>query len=86
MLPLTVTIPLPCEIPRQRGLEATSVYGDSIRSRVNVDEKQAIQEAADKCGLSVSMFTRWCATKVAEQIILECQRDEARPETTRGSE
>lgn len=65
---LIVTIPIPCEIPKARGLWATTQFGAIVNIRMHVDERELIEQEAGNLGISKAAFTRWCAVKVAEAL------------------
>ena len=65
---LLVTIPVPCEIPKARGIWATHQFGAIINTRVHVDERELIEQEAGALGISKAAFMRWCAVKVAEAL------------------
>lgn len=68
--PLVLTIPYPNHIPRARGIHSTNYLdGEPIRFRCNQFEEKAIKQAAELCGMSVSGFVRWTASKAADEVI-----------------
>ena len=67
-LPLTITIPIPQQIPQGRGANATGHRGGNLRIRCTDKEYDKIQEEAEKLGLSLAMFCRWSITRVANNM------------------
>ena len=74
-LPLRVTIPLPTPRPRARGIHSTGRFGDVLRFRCSLTDKDAIAKAASLLGLTDSEFIRACAVNIAEEIIKEAGDD-----------
>ena len=66
--PLQITIPTPGEIPQGFGPNSTGKRGGNLRVRCTNREYDMIQEEARLIGVSLAMFTRWCAVQVAEQL------------------
>jgi hypothetical protein len=66
---LTVTIPFPSHIPRARGIHAVGKFGTLLKAKCSLDEKELVQRAADKAGISYSEFVRWCAVHVAKELM-----------------
>lgn len=65
---LTVTIPIPCEVPRARGIHSTDQFGTCVRARVHDTELQLIEQEATELGVTVSAFIRWCAYQTAKEL------------------
>ncbi len=65
---LSVTIPIPCDPPRARGIYSTQRFGVCIRARIHTDELQLIEQEAKELGVSVSAFIRWCAVQTAKEL------------------
>lgn len=68
-----VTIPVPCDPPRARGIHATTqdTFGVAIQTKCHRDERTLIDEACKHVRVTRSAFMRWCAVRVAEEI---CKR------------
>ena len=66
--PLKITIPAPNEIPQGFGPNSTGKRGGNIRVRCTNVEYDAIQHEAALLGITLAMFTRWCAVQVAQQL------------------
>jgi len=66
--PLNLSIPLPCSIPRARGLHSTGGFGGNLRVRCTDDEKLLVQSEAHKLGLTLSSFSRWCIIHAAQSL------------------
>ncbi len=65
---LSVTIPIPCDIPRARGIQSTQQFGRSVRARIHDDELEFIKQEAAEIGVTVSAFVRWCAVQTAKEL------------------
>jgi hypothetical protein len=57
--PLLLRIPLPSEIPRSKGPDATSGYGGNLRIRCTDEEYNMIKEEAALLDLTTANFCRW---------------------------
>jgi hypothetical protein len=66
--PLMITIPVPMTLPTSRGANATGKRGGNLRIRCTNKEYDFIQEEASKLGITLAMFCRWCATRVATEL------------------
>ena len=66
--PLKITIPLPTEIPRLRGILATTKYGGNLRVRCSNAEYDLIQQEANKIGLTINAFMRFVGRAVAKAL------------------
>ncbi len=66
--PLKVSIPVPSLISPNYGPNSTGKRGGNLRVRCTNAEYDMIQEEAAHLGISLAMFTRWCAIRVAEQV------------------
>lgn len=62
---LTITIPMPSDIPRARGVNSTGRFNDSLRVRMSQADRELIEGEAELLGMSYSMFVRWCAIYAA---------------------
>jgi hypothetical protein len=78
-LPLQITIPTPDEIPKGFGPNSTGKRGGNLRVRCTDAEYDLIQKEAADLGISLAMFTRWCAVHVAMKI--KQYRDDAASKT-----
>ena len=67
--PLKIAIPTPSEIPKQFGPNSTGKRGGNLRVRCTNAEYDAIQLEARLLGISLAMFSRWCAVQVAQQLL-----------------
>jgi len=76
---LTVTIPIPCDPPRARGIYSTDRFGVCLRARVHDTELELIEQEATELGVSVSAFIRWCAVQTAKEL----ERVRANPDRRR---
>lgn len=64
-----IEIPLPHIIPRGKGIRGTTYGSDtSIRTRLPKHEREAVEEAANTMGVTLSNFIRWCAVQAASEI------------------
>lgn len=66
---LTITIPYPSYIPRARGIHAVDKFGTILKAKCSLDEFNAVQDAADKVGVSRAEFIRWCVVHSAKEIL-----------------
>jgi hypothetical protein len=66
--PLKVSIAVPSLITPNYGVNSTRKRGGNLRVRCTNSEYDLIKEEADHLGISLAMFTRWCATRIAEQV------------------
>lgn len=66
---LTITIPVPSYIPRQRGIHAVAKFGTIFKAKCSLDEKEIVQRAADQINVTASEFIRWCAVYVAREVL-----------------
>lgn len=80
--PLGIMIPTPNEIPKGFGPNSTGKRGGNLRVRCTDAEYDAIQYEAGMLGISLAMFTRWCAVHVATK--LKKHRDELLTENVTG--
>lgn len=67
--PIRVAIPTPSEIPKAFGPNSTGKRGGNLRVRCTNAEYDAIQLEASLLGISLAMFTRWCAVHVGQQLL-----------------
>jgi len=67
--PLKITIPTPGEIPKGFGPNSTGKRGGNLRVRCTNAEYDRMQEEAGLLGISLAMFTRWCAVQVADKLL-----------------
>ena len=68
--PLKITIPTPSEIPKGFGPNSTGKRGGNLRIRCTNAEYDMIQNEAERLGISLANFCRWCAVQVAEQMMI----------------
>lgn len=68
-LPLKVTIPTPSDIPRARGIYATTSFGDNLKVRCSGVEIELIDKASAIVGSKRANFIRWCAVHVAQMLV-----------------
>lgn len=66
---VTLTIPYPSYIPRARGIHAVGKFGTVLKAKCNTDEKESVERAADKLGISYSEFIRWVCLHAARQVL-----------------
>ena len=66
--PNSISIPLPQDIPRARGIHSTGGFGGNLRVRCTDDEKLLVQSVANSLGITMSGFSRWCIVHVAKSI------------------
>jgi hypothetical protein len=66
--PLKITITTPNEIPHGFGPNSTGNRGGNLRVRCTNAEYDAIAHEAYSLGITLAMFTRWCAVHVAKQL------------------
>lgn len=74
--PLTISIPYPCVMPRGEGINSTGSYGDILKARVPREEYMQVERVSASLGLTVSMFTRWCAVYAAKTLEKKDVRDD----------
>lgn len=60
-----VTIPIPKNIPKYKGIRGTGQFGESVKTRLNITELELIKSAAKTLGISRSMFIRATALHAA---------------------
>lgn len=70
-IPLQITIPTPTPAPRARGIHSSGRFGDVLRFRCSLQDKEAITKAASLLGLTDSEFMRACAVSIAARILEE---------------
>ncbi len=72
---LVVVIPFPSTDPRRRGIRARGGHGKNYARHTYYapDELQLVFKACDYLGLSYSSFTRWCAVKVALEVLKDAE-------------
>lgn len=63
-----IEIPVPQSIPRGKGINGTAYNNDAIRTRTTKQEREVIEKAADKLGITPSNFIRWCSVQAATVI------------------
>ena len=68
--PLKITISTPTTIPNSYGINSTGKRGGNLRVRCTNAEYDAIQHEAKLLGITLAMFTRWCAIQVTEKLRL----------------
>jgi hypothetical protein len=68
--PLRIAIPIPTELPIGYGVNSTGKRGGNLRVRCTNKEYDAIQHEASFLGISLAMFTRWCAVHVAANLLI----------------
>lgn len=73
--PLKITIPVPSSFEKQRGIYSTGHRGGNLRVRCTNVEYDAIQAEAEILGISLGMFTRWCAIKTADALLRHRSED-----------
>jgi hypothetical protein len=66
--PLKIAIPTPNEFPQGYGVNSTGKRGGNLRVRCTNKEYDAIKHEASLLGISLAMFTRWCAVHVAANL------------------
>ena len=73
--PLTVTIPVPCDVPRARGIHSTGQFGDNMYVRITPEERELIAEEARLLGIvnakgegKIAPFVRWAAVYTANAL------------------
>jgi hypothetical protein len=66
--PLRIIIPTPNELPQGYGVNSTGKRGGNLRVRCTNKEYDAIKHEASLLGISLAMFTRWCAVHVAANL------------------
>lgn len=72
---LTVTIPYPSYIPRARGIHAVAKFGTVFKAKCTLDEKETVQKAADRLGISPTELVRWSAVHVAKEVLKDVPPD-----------
>ena len=68
-MPLRIAIPIPTELPVGYGVNSTGKRGGNLRVRCTNKEYDAIRHEASLLGISLAMFTRWCAVHVAANLL-----------------
>lgn len=66
---VTLTIPFPSHFPRGRGRNAVGKFDTTLKARCNIEEYQAVDEAAEAVGLTRSEFVRWVAFHAAKCVL-----------------
>ena len=66
--PDKISIPLPQDIPRARGIHSTGGFGGNLRVRCTNDEKLLVQSVANRLGITMSSFSRWCIVHAAQSL------------------
>ena len=66
--PLKIMIPTPNELPQGYGVNSTGKRGGNLRVRCTNKEYDTIKHEASLLGISLAMFTRWCAVHVAANL------------------
>jgi hypothetical protein len=66
--PLALTIPLPTDIPRSRGIFATTGYGGSLRVRCSDEQYDLVKEEAALLDISLACFCRWVIIHAASSL------------------
>jgi uncharacterized protein (DUF1778 family) len=69
-MPLRIAIPIPTELPVGYGVNSTGKRGGNLRVRCTNKEYDAIRHEASLLGISLAMFTRWCAVHVAANLLI----------------
>jgi len=82
--PLKITVPTPSEFELGYGVNSTGKRGGNLRVRCTNKEYDAIKHEAYLLGISLAMFTRWCAVHVAAN--LKKHRDTKSTSMTIGEE
>ena len=82
--PLRITITTPNEIPQGFGPNSTGGRGGNLRVRCTDAEYDAMKHEATMLGLSLAMYTRWCAVHIGQQ--LKAHRDAASTSMDIGEE
>ena len=67
-MPLRIAIPIPTELPVGYGVNSTGKRGGNLRVRCTNKEYDTIKHEASLLGISLAMFTRWCAVHVAANL------------------
>ncbi len=68
---IMVVIPIPYSYELARGIYSTTNHKSYVPCRMSKTEKQLIEGAAKHCGMSRSSFIRFCATKVANELLIK---------------
>jgi hypothetical protein len=68
--PDTLTIPIPLELSRKRGLFAKKSEDFPASVRLTPADKVLIETEARHLGLTFSVFSRWCIVQCARQLTL----------------
>jgi hypothetical protein len=66
--PLIIKLPLPCEIPRGKGISKTSGYGGNLRVRCTDAEYDLIEHEASTLGITIANFCRHLAINGAKAL------------------
>lgn len=66
--PTKVTIPVPLELSKKRGLFAKKAEDFPASIRLTPHDKMLVETEAAKLGLNFSTFTRWCTIQVAREL------------------
>ena len=67
-LPLSITIPIPSEYARGRGINAVTGYGSNVRMRCTNYEYDIVKEVATEMGIPLASFSRWCVVHCAKAL------------------
>jgi hypothetical protein len=68
--PDTLTIPIPLELSRKRGMFAKKSEDFPASVRLTPADKVLIETEARHLGLTFSVFSRWCIVQCARQLAL----------------
>lgn len=84
--PMRLCIPLPSEITRARGVHSAGALGANIRVRISKMERRLIEKEAERLGLNMSSFTRWCAVYAAHTLKKDRESRDERVDDVRCGE
>lgn len=66
---VSITIPFPVSYIRERGVHARGKFGQVLKVRASLDEKELVQAAAVKAGLLESELIRHAVICVAKEVL-----------------
>lgn len=67
--PSHVTIPIPIPMAKKRGYFAKKVEDFPTSIRMTPNDKLLAEEAAALCGVTFSVFARWCTMQVTREVM-----------------
>lgn len=69
--PDNLTIPIPLELSRKRGMFSKKSEDFPASVRLTPADKVLVESEARRLGLTFSVFSRWCIVQCARQLVLD---------------